>query len=841
MNLLNEKINFFIWNTFITFPFSFLAHGADDGFTFDTSLLRGSSLNNAMLDKFKQEETIAPGIYLLDVYVNGDFVFRDDISIEQDKNGHTSPKLTLKQIQNIGLKIKPQENTKTYPLSADIKSTIDLPQLRIDLSIPQAMMNRRPRGYITENILESGESMFFMNYNLNQYHVSYKESNISDLNSTYASMNGGINLGLWRYRQISNLRYQSGSGTNFDTSRRYVQRAIYPLKSEVLLGEGFTTGHFFSGLGFRGIKLSSDERMLPDSLRGYAPTVRGVANSNARVRVIQGKNVLYETTVAPGPFSIEDLYATNYAGDLTVIVTEADGSTHSFSVPFAAVPESMRPGLSRYSFTLGKTRYVGDDDLFSELTWQRGLTNELTLNLGNQFADGYQSIMLGGVYTNSFGAFGMDTTYSHASLPDDDTAGWLMHLSYSKTFQPFNTTLSIAGYRYSTDGYREMGDVLGLRKAAKNGDTWSSTTYRQRSRFELSLNQNIGDLGNLTMSGSIQDYRDSRNRDKQLQFGWGKIFHNGVALNLSVTKSRTLSYAYNYNDQYDYGSRASYSNAYKSQTTTALSLTFPLGRKMNSPSVSVVANNTRGQGSSYQTALSGNVGDDNPVSYGVNFSTDNTSHQNIWGGNLQTRLPYANVTGSASTSQQYRQGSMSLQGAAVVHRGGITLGPYVGDSFALIDAPGARGAKIVGGQGSKIDYFGYALAPSLTPYHYNTVALDPQGMNNKVELEDGHKRIAPYAGATVRVKFNTINGQAILITAKTLNNQIIPMGTSVLDSDGKEIGMVGQANQVYLRSVKQHAKITLKWGNQDNQKCNLEYDLPTNLDAPVALLDAQCR
>lgn len=219
MNLLNEKINFFIWNAFIIFPFSFLAHGADDGFTFDTSLLRGSSLNNAMLDKFKQEETIAPGIYLLDVYVNGDFVFRDDISIEQDKNGHTSPKLTLKQIQNIGLKIKPQENTKTYPLSADIKSTIDLPQLRIDLSIPQAMMNRRPRGYLTENILESGESMFFMNYNLNQYHVSYKENNISDLNSTYASMNGGINLGLWRYRQISNLRYQSGSGTNFDTSR----------------------------------------------------------------------------------------------------------------------------------------------------------------------------------------------------------------------------------------------------------------------------------------------------------------------------------------------------------------------------------------------------------------------------------------------------------------------------------------------------------------------------------------------------------------------------------------------------------------------------------------------
>lgn len=136
----------------------------------------------------------------------------------------------------------------------------------------------------------------------------------------------------------------------------------------MLLGEGFTDGHFFSGTGFRGIQLSSDDRMLPDSQRGYAPVVRGVAKSNARVTVLQGKSTLYETTVAPGPFAINDLYATNYAGDLTVVVTEADGSVSTFTVPFAAVPESIRPGQSRYSAIVGRSRYVGDNDLFSEVT-----------------------------------------------------------------------------------------------------------------------------------------------------------------------------------------------------------------------------------------------------------------------------------------------------------------------------------------------------------------------------------------------------------------------------------------------------------------------------------------
>ncbi|MCT6957964.1 fimbria/pilus outer membrane usher protein, partial [Salmonella enterica] len=84
--------------------------------------------------------------------------------------------------------------------------------------------------------------------------------------------------------------------------------------------------------------------MLPDSMRGYAPTVRGVAETNAKVTVRQNGVVLYETTVAPGPFTISDLYATGYGGDLAVTVTEADGRVRSFAVPYASVPQLLRPG-----------------------------------------------------------------------------------------------------------------------------------------------------------------------------------------------------------------------------------------------------------------------------------------------------------------------------------------------------------------------------------------------------------------------------------------------------------------------------------------------------------------
>lgn len=112
----------------------------------------------------------------------------------------------------------------------------DISRLRLDLSIPQALLNGQPRGSVNPASLDSGETMAFVNYNLNQYHVSYRQGQTRDLDSTYANLNGGFNLGLWRYRQQSSYRYDREFGGHLDTSRRYVQRAILPLAQRNAVG-----------------------------------------------------------------------------------------------------------------------------------------------------------------------------------------------------------------------------------------------------------------------------------------------------------------------------------------------------------------------------------------------------------------------------------------------------------------------------------------------------------------------------------------------------------------------------------------------------------------------------
>lgn len=818
---------------------------------FDSSLLRGNRFNIGQISQFNVED-VQPGKYDVDIYLNNVFFEKTSIDFIQSKNNKITPCFSYSFLSKLGIKseaLADAENSgnllpddQCIILDEVIKgaqSKFMFSSLKLDLSIPQALLNKLPSGYIDPNNLDSGESMIFVNYMANQYHVEYKNSAIKNQNSTYLNLNGGLNFGLWRYRQQSYFNKQSNGESHFSTSNRYIQRAILPLNGELTIGESYTSGEYFSGLGFKGVSIKSDERMLPDSQRGYAPVINGIARTNAKVVVKQGGSIIYETTVPPGPFIIDDLYSTNYAGDLYVTVQEADGSTNTFVVPFSSVPGSLRMGSYRYSFTMGRSRFVGDSDPFAELLIRKGISNSITLNAGMRTAKDYNAGLVGGVYSSFLGAVGIDLTLSSASLPSGSESGWKSRISYSKSFEPTKTSVSASVNYYSRSGYRDLNDVLGVRQSYKHNTKWSSSSYNQRSRIDLSVNQNLGDLGSFYLSGSISDYYGNHNNDTQLQLGYGKTFSNGASLNISINRSNYG--ASNYNNYLEEGSVTKVSG--RAETTALVSVSFPFGRYMNAPMFASSINHNKSAGTSYLTSLSGLVGDSGKMNYSLNYSADTQQHINTINGSLQSRLWLGTVGISAANSKNYWQGSASMQGALVFHRGGVTAGPYLGDTFALIQADGAQGAKVVGGQGATIDRFGYALIPSLSPYRYNKILLDPEGMSANVELQDGQYQFAPYAGANVKVDFKTIRGYPVLISALRADTSVdvIPMGADVIDSDNKFIGMVGQGNQFYIRAEKMSGKLIVKWGSSVNEKCELSYDLNgLDLDQPLILFKALC-
>ncbi len=799
-------------------------------YIFDPSLFKGGSFDQSALEKLTQPDSVAPGNYKLDVYVNQKFAGKYAIDFIANGGG-VLPCFSPEFITDIGFKnaknvigVRPEKCYVLSSISSQATTKTELSTFKLSITVPQALLNIRPRGYVSPDHYDTGANIGFINYITNYYHVSYSDDRISNLDSAWLSLNGGLNLVSWQYRQLSTATWNQKNGYTWNNIRSYVQRPLPVINSQFMAGQLVTNGRFFSGMNYNGINLSTADAMLPDSMRGYAPVVRGIATSNARVTIRQNGQNIYQTTVPPGAFEINDLYPTSSSGDLQVQVTEADGTVKTFTVPFSSVPESMRPGISRYNLAIGNTRNTQKKAAFADGIYQRGLTNSVTANGGIRIAQDYLAAVLGTVHSSRIGAVGVDATFSHANVQDKTVEGWMGHLSWSKTFQPTGTTVSLAGYRYSTSGYRELTDILGMRTYDLEGTGWMSYTSSQRSRFDITLSQNMGEMGNLFITGATQDYRNGRSRDTQLQFGYSKNFAHGISMNLSVTRQRTGSY-------YDTGTM---------ETATSVSFSVPLFEKSpRSVSLSTSYSHSNSGGDQYQTTASGMLDNDQTTSYSLSAMRDQNYNQTTISGNLQQRLPKVNVGLNASAGEGYWQASGNAQGALAVHSGGMTFGPYLGDTFALVEAKGAEGAKLFNSSQTTIDSHGYALVPSMTPYRYNNVSLDPQGMEGNAEVLDSQKRVVPVAGASVKVKFRTRMGTALLIKSITEDGNSIPMGAQVYNSRNEMVGIAGQSGQIYVRVEKNKGKLWVRTGN-GNEQCVITYDLK-DMDTKLPLINLSSR
>lgn len=802
----------------------------DSDYIFDPSLFKGGNFDQTSLERLRQSGSISPGDYQLDVYVNQNFVGRYSVTyaVKEDK---VLPCFSASLIRDIGFKnadeLTNSDTDKCIFLSQivpDASSKIDFSALKLNIVVPQALLNLRPRGYVNPDSYETGNNMGFVNYLANYYHVSYSGSQSRNMDSSWLSLNGGVNLGTWQYRQLSTATWSQQNGSQWNSLRSYIQRPIPGINSELMGGQLVTNGRFFSGMSYNGINLSTAEAMLPDSMRGYAPVVKGIATSNAKVTVSQNGQEIYQTTVPPGNFEINDLYPTSYSGDLQVKVTEADGTTKTFIVPFSAVPESMRPGTSRYNMALGRTRNTRKESAFGDFIYQRGLTNAITANGGVRLAQNYMAFVAGGVHTSALGALGLDTTLSRAKLFNNETTtGWMTHAAWSKTFQSSGTTISLAGYRYSTSGYRELSEILG-QQYPRGGRDQQSYTSAQRSRFDITLSQSLGEYGNTYISGATYDYRDGRSRDTQLQFGYSQTFWHDINMNISVARQRVG------NNGYSDGT----------ETATAISFSIPLfSNHSRGISLSTAYNHSDSGGDQYQTSASGVIDTAQSTSYSVSAMRDQKTKQTTIGGSLQQQLSKASLGLNASTGKDYWQISGNAQGALAIHSGGITFGPYLGDTFALVEAKGAKGAKLFNSSQIRIDSNGYALVPSVTPYRYNNISIDPQGMEGNAEVLDSQKRIVPVAGSSVKIKFRTRIGTALLIKTITENGMVIPMGAQVYDDQNEPIGLAGQGGQIYVRVEQPVGKLTVRWG-AGNTDCVLPYNLE-GIDENVPLVNLTVR
>lgn len=768
---------------------------------FNTRFL--ADFNNAIdLSYFEQEDSTPPGKYRVDIVVNQQRLNTFEVVFIPLK-GKVVPCFPAN-----ALKQTPVDKTK-LPERWEAAECIQLAELipgaivnysyddeTLYVTIPQAYLVDRPEGFIDPDRWEEGINALSINYSFNASNTRYrKDAGQSNQYSLYGSLASTLRLGHWRFHTYDVWRGGSQNREGFQHQLGYAERAIVPLLSELSVGEINTPGEIFENTSLQGVMLRSDDRMYPWTVKGYAPMIRGVANSNAVVTVKQNGNILLEKNVPPGEFKISDISALGYGGDLDVTVTESSGETQRFTVPYSSLPQLVREGYYRYSLAAGRIRtYIGQTKpLLLESTLAYGINNTVTLYGGMQTAPekSFTAMDSGIALNTGLGAFNIGVTESlFNDNPDRRARNSLtnnaqLKMGYARRLITTNTAINLMAYAFSGKNYYSLGEALqaGYQRNRHHG---AYTAENASHRLEANLSQMLPEgWGELDFSGWWESYRKDNNK-KYAGSSYFLGYHNGY---------KNINYSFSVNRIFTASNQAN--------TVFYLNFSMPFGSADRKRPKFHTMLSYSSEEAKLRTGVSGShTGEDSISSFNTYFKQSSKTLSNFdinighTGNALQKSISY-------SQGMKHYTGAISLNGGTVFHPHGVSFSPWLGDTIALIEAPGAEGARLTNNRLARVDSRGYALVSTVTPYEENLMTLDLKGTSASFDINENGKVTVPTAGALVKVVFPGHVNKSVLSRIKWEDGSYLPFGMHIYDATNNIAGIVGQGGITLLSLPKE--------------------------------------
>ena len=806
--------------------------------SFDSAQLSGD-VDVSLFEKGGQ----LPGEYSVDILLNGEYIDSQEMFFHQEANTEGNPVLktclTKEKLLRYGVKVNewPDLFAKTNEINKQQCAILSaIPEAteefrfnsqQLLLSIPQVALQPKLRGIAPMELWDDGIPAFLMNYRFNASRSEYRGGHHSVNNARHAQLEPGVNMGPWRLRNLTTWRQQGKENGKWQTAYLYAERGLYNLKSRITLGERYTPSDVFDSVPFRGGMLGSDDVMVPYNQREYAPVVRGIARSQARIEVKQNGYVIYSNTVSTGPFALTDLFASGSGGDLLVTVEESNGERQVFSVPWTTPPVALREGYLKYNLMAGQYRPAVpsvQEAPVVQATLMYGLPWDLTAYGGLQWSEHYQSASLGmGVSLGSFGAFSVDGIQAQGKMQHGESVrGQTWRTRYSKRFEATNTVFSLASYQHDSPGFSSLAGVLdSYHNDASTGGFHERGMYghreKRRTRTTLTLSQPLSGWGYLNLISARETYWHQTQHKDELTASYGTSI-KGMSWSLNFTQRKHPA--------------GSHFSGNRNEQEFSLWMSMPLDRWMgNNTQASFQMQHGNKRDSQYQAGLNGDAFDrrlrwdvrEQIVSGRNNGYRDSSMLNLTWYG------AYGEVNGGYSYSKDSRQTNAGLSGGMVVHPHGVTLGQPLGSTVALVEAPGAAGVSVGSWPGVRTDFKGYTTLGYMTPYQENIVTLDPTTLSQDVELPQTDTRVVPTAGAVIPARFAPRTGGRAVITLKQSDGKPVPFG-AVVSAVGAErehgaMGIVGDSGEVYMSGLQEKGQLQVSWGSGQLQ-CRVNYHLP---------------
>ncbi len=794
--------------------------GNNDDMEFETDFLRGSAFRKMDAAAIKKLGQVRPGRVDADVFRNDAIVAKANVLFTEPPGGGQaraciSPELFMQlgikpeQISPAGQKLlqnRPAAGNSGQTAAnhclyieqwvSGTSAQYDTSELRLSLTIPQAFLVRQSRTSVPPGMLTRGENAGFVNYSLNHFESQ-------TVSSDFLNLNSGINLQGWQVRHTSYLSQNnnagSGSTQQYVPGETFVRRPLIDWQSTLALGEIASQSPIVGSLPVRGFRLASEEGLMSEDERSYRPVIRGVARTNARVRVLQNGAVFWEQTVPPGPYEFSDINPPSGVGNLTVTQTETDGSIETFLVPYSMSANKLNPGSSRYSLAAGHFRTSSgvSNTPVVQAFLRYGLNNLITPGVELLATDNYQNAGLQMAFNNPWGSVAFNRLQSQGQgVGSVYAAGHSHSINYSApAWGPLQMYLGV--------NEQSLGYVSPL-SALTDSSLNPYNPLSMKNSIYLNMGLNLKSRGTLSLSVSEQNTWTDNQQSHQYRLSYGTtIRHMGFSVYLSQT---------------------TYANGTPTVETMGFSATLPLGFFDSQGGLRYSQNQTGSATPTQSLSAYGSALQNNALSYSLTQSK--TGEQSSTNASFNYQYAYGNLGLNLSgwDKSNNQMVGFSASGGLVAHSGGLIMSPSVGTTFAIVELPNGQGAGLMGSQ-ARINRSGFGVLPSLSPYYLNDVQISLEGAPSELEVSNPGQRVAPVEGSIVRLKFNATVGRPLLVVLQTSSGVRVPIGSSVTDEQGNDIGTVGQGGRALVRVQKGSGRFKVQWGDKPDESCYSAYAL----------------
>jgi outer membrane usher protein len=676
--------------------------------------------------------------------------------------------LRILRIRERGLSEVNHSGETFYELSGSgISYTFDEGEQFLKVSAPAAAFDRSEIDLATKSSQQpdrSGTGIFFNH-----------DFQLSRANEKYA-LAGLIEFGLFSPAGILTSRFAnsnvfSGKPVRLDTQ---FMRDFPSKMMTLLIGDAISQGSSWSrALPYGGIRWASKFSTQPGFIPFPLPSLNGEAAQPSTVDLFVNGIRAGRSNVDPGPFTIRNIPIMTGQGNVQIVVTDVLGRQRVITQSYMADPQILRHGVTSYALETGFLRNnYGRSSAeygawFTSGSYKRGITDNLTIDLGSQLSKTVQTTGAGSSFAiPTLGSMNISGVVSHSSAG----VGALVRAQMQHRG-------------------RQMSVGAAISFASRSFNTLGVSFDRERLVAQLQFSRSLR-KGLSISSGYL--YRSIYPSSSAKS----KFSAANITLNAQLTRSIFLLASVNY------------APTDRQANSVALSLMIPLGGGRTV----IAASDVRENGYLSQVEMNKPL----PVGSGLGYRV-RTSTNHLGDRVLESSLSYQNPFG-AYTFESALKGSqaswrLTETGSLILLDKQLFLSRWVTDSFAAIKVDGGAGLKVFANNHfvARTNRRGMALIPNLVPYEANSVRVDDEGLPVESNVDLSEKRVTPMprSGVSLKVASSRVTGAVLRLTKE--NGEPLPLGAEAMVLGQAEPLFVGYRGDLYVAQPSCPLTIEVRW------------------------------